>query len=100
MDNMKTYKKEGTYKTILSVKIIEKKTKLLSPLTLAEIFDKYEFIKDDLRDVFKNPDIDWIMVHQHKDHYSTKHNKTEANELRYISSTLSTIRCKSGNIKP
>jgi Calcineurin-like phosphoesterase len=43
---------------------------------------QYEFIKNDLEETAKNPDLDWIIVHQHKPLYSTKQDKDEAEELR------------------
>src|ERR687897_2104992 len=43
---------------------------------------QYEFIKSDLEKTSKNPDIDWIVVHQHKPFYSTKQDKVEAEQLR------------------
>ena len=43
---------------------------------------QYEFIKNDLEKISKNPDIDWIVVHQHKPLYSTKQDKKEAEDLR------------------
>ena len=43
---------------------------------------QYEFIKNDLEKTSKNPDIDWIVVHQHKPLYSTKQDKKEAEDLR------------------
>ncbi|HJT84067.1 MAG TPA: metallophosphoesterase [Nitrososphaeraceae archaeon] len=45
---------------------------------------QYEFIKNDLEETSINPDIDWIVVHQHKPLYSTKQDKGEAKELRDI----------------
>jgi calcineurin-like phosphoesterase family protein/iron/zinc purple acid phosphatase-like protein C len=45
---------------------------------------QYEFIKNDLEKTTKNPDIDWIVVHQHKPLYSTKQDKKEAEQLRDI----------------
>ena len=45
---------------------------------------QYEFIKNDLEKVSNNPNIDWIVVHQHKPLYSTKQDKGEAEELRDI----------------
>src|SRR4026207_2364967 len=36
---------------------------------------QYEFIKDDLEKTSNNPEIDWIVVHQHKPLYSTKQDK-------------------------
>jgi hypothetical protein len=44
----------------------------------------YKFIKSDLEKVSKNPNFDWILVHQHKPLYSTKQDKQEANDLRDI----------------
>jgi hypothetical protein len=43
---------------------------------------QYEFIKNDLEKTSENPDIDWIVVHQHKPLYSTKQDKKEAENLR------------------
>ena len=43
---------------------------------------QYEFIKNDLEKTSENPDIDWIVVHQHKPLYSTKQDKKEAEHLR------------------
>ncbi len=43
---------------------------------------QYEFIKNDLEKTSENPDIDWIVVHQHKPLYSTKQDKKEAEDLR------------------
>ena len=43
---------------------------------------QYEFIKSDLEKTSKDPNIDWIIVHQHKAFYSTKQDKEEANDLR------------------
>ena len=43
---------------------------------------QYEFIKNDLEKTSNNPDIDWIVVHQHKPLYSTKQDKKEAEQLR------------------
>jgi hypothetical protein len=45
---------------------------------------QYEFIKSDLEKISANPNIDWIIVHQHKPLYSTKQDKQEANDLRDI----------------
>ena len=45
---------------------------------------QYEFIKSDLEKTSKNPNIDWIVVHQHKPLYSTKQDKKEAEQLRDI----------------
>jgi 3',5'-cyclic AMP phosphodiesterase CpdA len=45
---------------------------------------QYEFIKNDLEKISQNPNIDWIIVHQHKPLYSTKQDKQEANNLRDI----------------
>ena len=50
---------------------------------------QYEFIKNDLEKISQNPNIDWIIVHQHKPLYSTKQDKQEANDLRYFSTTIS-----------
>ena len=43
---------------------------------------QYDFIKNDLEKTSKNPEIDWIVVHQHKPLYSTKQDKQEAEQLR------------------
>jgi len=43
---------------------------------------QYNFIKEDLEKTSNNTDIDWIIVHQHKAIYSTKHNKEDAEDLR------------------
>jgi hypothetical protein len=43
---------------------------------------QYKFIKNDLEKTSENPDIDWILVHQHKPLYSTKQDKKEAEDLR------------------
>jgi len=43
---------------------------------------QYEFIKNDLEKTSTNPNVDWIIVHQHKPLYSTKQDKQEANDLR------------------
>src|SRR6185436_10739800 len=43
---------------------------------------QYEFIKNDLEKTSNNPEIDWIVIHQHKPLYSTKQDKKEAEELR------------------
>ena len=43
---------------------------------------QYEFIKSDLEKTSKNPDIDWIIVHQHKPFYSTHVNRGNAEQLR------------------
>ena len=60
---------------------------------------QYEFIKNDLEKLSKNSSVDWIVVHQHKPLYSTSQDKGEAEQLRdIISTTLSTIRCRLGNI--
>jgi hypothetical protein len=45
---------------------------------------QYEFIRSDLEKISNNPNIDWIVVHQHKPLYSTKQDKGEAEELRDI----------------
>ncbi|MGI9010291.1 MAG: metallophosphoesterase [Nitrososphaeraceae archaeon] len=39
-------------------------------------------MKNDLEKVSKNPNIDWIIVHNHKPFYSTKNYKDDAEELR------------------
>jgi hypothetical protein len=44
--------------------------------------NQYKFIKSDLEKSSRNPNIDWIIVHQHKPLYSTKQDRTEANQLR------------------
>ena len=41
---------------------------------------QYEFIKNDLDKTSNNPDIDWIIVHQHKPLYSTNQDKGEAEQ--------------------
>jgi len=43
---------------------------------------QYEFIKDDLEQTSKNPDIDWIIIHNHKALYSTRNDKEDAEKLR------------------
>jgi predicted phosphodiesterase len=43
---------------------------------------QYEFIKNDLEKTFKNKNIDWIIIHQHKPLYSTNQDKDLAKELR------------------
>ncbi len=45
---------------------------------------QHEFIKNDLEKISssKNPDIDWIIVHNHKALYSTRNDKEDAEELR------------------
>ena len=43
---------------------------------------QYEFIKNDLEKTSKDPNIDWIIVHQHKPLYSTHVNREEAKQLR------------------
>jgi hypothetical protein len=43
---------------------------------------QYEFIKNDLEKISKNPDIDWIVVHQHKPFYSTHVNRGNSEQLR------------------
>ena len=45
---------------------------------------QYEFIKSDLEKTSKNPNVDWIIVHQHKPLYSTNQDKKEAEQLRDI----------------
>ena len=45
---------------------------------------QYEFITSDLEETSTNPDIDWIIVHQHKPLYSTKQDRGEAEQLRDI----------------
>ncbi|HEX7256852.1 MAG TPA: metallophosphoesterase [Nitrososphaeraceae archaeon] len=45
---------------------------------------QYEFIKYDLEKTSKNPDIDWIVVHQHKPFYSTHVNRGNAEQLRNV----------------
>ena len=45
---------------------------------------QYEFIENDLKETSDNPNIDWIVVHQHKPLYSTKQDKQESNDLRDI----------------
>ena len=39
---------------------------------------QYEFIKNDLEKTSNNPEIDWIVIHQHKPLYLTKQDKQEA----------------------
>jgi predicted MPP superfamily phosphohydrolase len=43
---------------------------------------QYEFIKNDLEKISKNPNVDWIIVHNHKPLYSTNQDKKEAEQLR------------------
>ncbi|MDX1373100.1 MAG: hypothetical protein R3321_11550, partial [Nitrososphaeraceae archaeon] len=43
---------------------------------------QYEFIKEDLEKASTNPDIDWIIVHQHKAMYSTRNDMDDAKDLR------------------
>jgi hypothetical protein len=43
---------------------------------------QYEFIKNDLENVSKNEDIDWIIIHNHKSFYSTRNDIDTARELR------------------
>ena len=43
---------------------------------------QYEFIKNDLEKSAQNSTIDWIVVHQHKPHYSTLQDKKEAEQIR------------------
>ena len=45
---------------------------------------QYEFIKDDLEKISlsNNSNIDWIIVHNHKQLYSTRNDKEDAEELR------------------
>ena len=43
---------------------------------------QYKFIKSDLEKTSKDPNIDWIIVHQHKPFYSTHVNREEAKQLR------------------
>jgi hypothetical protein len=43
---------------------------------------QYEFIKNDLEIAAHNPNIYWIIVHQHKPLYSTLQDKKEAEQLR------------------
>jgi hypothetical protein len=43
---------------------------------------QYDFIKNDLEKLFKNQNIDWIIVHNHKALYSTRNDKDDAEELR------------------
>jgi 3',5'-cyclic AMP phosphodiesterase CpdA len=45
---------------------------------------QYEFIKGDLEKTSTNPNVDWIIIHQHKPLYSTKQDKDEANDLRDV----------------
>jgi len=43
---------------------------------------QYEFIKNDLEKTSKNPNLDWIIVHNHKAFYSTRNDLEVAEELR------------------
>jgi Calcineurin-like phosphoesterase len=43
---------------------------------------QYEFIKNDLEKTSKNPNVDWIIVHNHKAFYSTRNDMEIAEELR------------------
>jgi hypothetical protein len=43
---------------------------------------QYAFIKDDLEKISNNPNVNWIIVHQHKPLYSTDQDKLEAEQLR------------------
>jgi predicted phosphodiesterase len=43
---------------------------------------QYEFIKSDLEKTSKNPNVDWIIVHNHKPFYSTHVTRDEAKQLR------------------
>ncbi len=43
---------------------------------------QYEFIKSDLEKTSKNPNLDWIVVHNHKALYSTRNDLEVAEELR------------------
>jgi Calcineurin-like phosphoesterase len=43
---------------------------------------QYEFIKSDLEKTSQNPNVNWIIVHQHKPLYSTNQDKVEAEQLR------------------
>ena len=43
---------------------------------------QYEFIKKDLEKAVHNPNINWIIVHQHKPFYSTKQDKDQSEQLR------------------
>ena len=43
---------------------------------------QYEFIKNDLEKISKNPNVGWIIVHQHKPFYSTHNDREEAKQLR------------------
>ena len=62
---------------------------------------QYEFIKNDLEKTSKNPDIDWIVVHQHKPLYSTKQDKKEAEDLRDVYEQLfQQYDVDFGNLKP
>jgi hypothetical protein len=45
---------------------------------------QYEFIKNDLERTSQNPNVNWIIVHQHKPLYSTNQDKKEAEQLRDI----------------
>jgi translation initiation factor 2 alpha subunit (eIF-2alpha) len=42
---------------------------------------QYKFIKTLLENASNNPDIDWIIIHNHKPLYSTKNDKKDAEEL-------------------
>jgi hypothetical protein len=43
---------------------------------------QYEFIKNDLEKVSKDPTINWIIVHNHKPYYTTRNDPVIAEELR------------------
>ena len=43
---------------------------------------QYKFIKSDLEKTSEDPNIDWIIVHNHKSLYSTRNDKEVADELR------------------
>ena len=45
---------------------------------------QYRFIKSDLEKTSNDPNIDWVIVHQHKPLFSTKQDKIIAEELRDI----------------
>ena len=45
---------------------------------------QYDFIKNDLGNISKNSNIDWIIVHQHKPLYSSNNYQDVSEELRNI----------------
>ena len=45
---------------------------------------QYDFIKNDLGNISKNSNIDWIIVHQHKPLYSSNNDQDVSEELRNI----------------